>query len=146
MALTVDVCVRIDRARIKRVAHRGQNQGEVSKLLERPGIRCMGNLRGRQPVACHPIRQALLSIPDACAAGRASLAARGTATERVRHRGGNLERSCQNRTPPVSCPPSSLLRPSGCDRFWHLGSAPLGSFGSSPRFGILFWRFPRSTD
>ena len=131
MALTVDVCVRIDRARIKRVAHRGQNQGEVSKLLERPGIRCMGNLRGRQPVACHPIRQALLSIPDACAAGRASLA------RPLRECGIAVAIwSARVKTEPLLCPvlPLSLPRPSGYGRFWHLGSAPLGSLGSSPRF------------
>ena len=103
----------------------------------------MGNLRARQTVR-------RLS-PDPCGKANCRFQMRASQVAPrslgVRHRGGNLERSCQNRTPPVSCPPSSLLRPSGCDRFWHLGSAPLGgSLGSSPRFGILFWRFPRSTD
>ena len=91
------------------------------------------------------IRQGQLPIPDACAAGRSRLARcslghRESAASRWWQSGALVSK--QN----PSCVLSSLLRPSGCDRFWHLGSAPLGSLGSSPRFGILFWRFPRSTD
>ena len=113
-----------------RVAQRGQNLSEVSKLLERPGIRCMGNLRARQTV------RRLSPNPSGKANCRFQMRALQVAPRSlgVRHRGGNLERSCQNRTPPVSCPPSSGLRAATAFGIWDL----LHSVASAHRLGLEY--------